>query len=89
MGIFDNIKNKAAKAVDQHGDKIGSGIDKAVAAANKKTGGKHSSQLDKASSAAKNALDKLDARDDDIPATPPAAHKPAPHNPDNSTPPTP
>lgn len=71
MGIFDNLKNKATKAVDEHGDKIGSGIDKAVDAANTKTGGKHSAQLSKASSAAKNALDKLDGRDDDIPATPP------------------
>jgi hypothetical protein len=72
MGIFDNIRKKAAKAVDEHGDKIESGIDKAVAAANTKTRGKHSAQLDKGAAAAKKALDKLDGRDNDTPGTPPA-----------------
>jgi hypothetical protein len=73
MGMFDNLRKKAEKAVDQHGDKIAQGIDKAAAAASKKTGGKHDDKLAKGSTAAKNALDKLDGRNDDIPddRTPP------------------
>ncbi len=67
MGIFDNIKKKAAKAVDDHGDKIGSGIDKAADMADKKTGGKRSGQIASGAAKAKDALDGLDGRDDDIP----------------------
>ena len=78
MGFFDNVRKQAEKAVDQHGDKISKGIDKAAAAASKKTGGKHDDKIAKGVSSTKNALDKLDGRNDDIadgPATPPA--KPA------------
>jgi hypothetical protein len=67
MGMFDNIRKKAEKAVDQHGDKIAKGIDKAGGMASKKTGGKHDAHIAKGSTAAKNALDKLDGRNDDIP----------------------
>ncbi len=67
MGIFDNVRKKAAKAVDEHGDKIAGGIDKAAGLADSKTQGKHSDKVAKASSAAKDALDKLDGRNDDIP----------------------
>jgi hypothetical protein len=70
MGIFDNLKKKATSAVDQHGGKIASGIDKAADLADRKTKGKHGSQIDKGAAAAKNALDKLDGRDDDIPDGP-------------------
>ena len=41
MGFLDKIKGKATTAVDQHGDKIAGGIDKAADAIDKKTGGKH------------------------------------------------
>ena len=73
MGMFDNIKKKAEKAVDQHGDKISKGIDKAATTASRKTGGKHDAHITKGSSAAKDALDKLDGKNDDIPdgRTPP------------------
>jgi hypothetical protein len=78
MGIFDSLKKKATKAVDEHGDQIAKGIDKAADLADTKTHGKHSGHLDKASGAAKDGLDKLDGRDDDIPPatlrTPPPAH---------------
>lgn len=74
MGMFDNLRKKAEKAVDQHGDKIAQGIDKAAAAAGKKTGGKHDDKIAKGASAAKDALDKLDGRNDDLPDDrPPAA----------------
>jgi len=67
MGIFDNVRKKATKAVDDHGDKIAKGIDKAAGMADSKTQGKHSDKVDKGSRAAKDALDKLDGRKDDIP----------------------
>lgn len=67
MGMFDNLRKKAEKAVDQHGDKIAQGIDKASSAVSKKTGGKHDAQIAKGSSAAKDALDRLDGKNDDIP----------------------
>ena len=79
MGIFDSLKKKATKAVDEHGDQIGKGIDKAAKLADTKTHGKHSGQLDKAAGAAKDGLDKLDGRDDDIP--PPAPPAPSPTQP--------
>jgi hypothetical protein len=67
MGMFDRLKKQATKAVDDHGDKIAGGIDKAAAMADKKTGGKHHGQIASGTSKAKDALDKLDGRDDDIP----------------------
>lgn len=67
MGLFDKLKKKAESAVDQHGDQIGSGIDKAAGMIDSKTGGKRTGQIDKGATAAKNALDKLDGKDDDIP----------------------
>jgi hypothetical protein len=78
MGILDNLRKKATKAVDEHGDKIGQGIDKAAGMADQRTGGRHGDKVDKASAATKDALDKLDGRDDDIPqdrpgTTPPPA----------------
>jgi len=79
MGIFDSLKKKATKAVDEHGDQIAKGIDKAADVADSKTHGKHSGQLDRAAGAAKDALDKLDGRDDDI--APPSPQPPSPAGP--------
>jgi hypothetical protein len=70
MGMFDNLKKKASKAVDEHGDKIGKGIDQAADTVSKKTGGKHDDKIAKGTSKAKDALDKLDGRNDDIPDGP-------------------
>jgi hypothetical protein len=70
MGMFDNLRKKAEKAVDQHGDKIGQGIDKAAGAASKRAGGKHDDKIAKGAASAKDALDRLDGRDDDIPDEP-------------------
>ena len=67
MGIFDKLKRSATKAVDEHGDQISKGMDKAGDMLDKQTKGKHSGQIDKGVSSAKDALDKLDGRDDDIP----------------------
>jgi hypothetical protein len=70
MGMFDKLKKKAGDAVDQHGDKIGGGIDKASDMIDRKTGGKHGEHIDKGADFAKDGLDKLDGRDDDIPNDP-------------------
>ena len=73
MGFLDNVRKQAEKAVDQHGDKIAQGIDKAGSRANEKTGGKHADKIDKATGKARDALDSLDGRNDDIPPAPPTS----------------
>jgi uncharacterized protein YjbJ (UPF0337 family) len=65
MGFMDKLRSKATKAVDQHGDKIKSGMDKAGDAADKKTGGKHHDKIDQAKGRATDALDNLDGKNDD------------------------
>jgi hypothetical protein len=67
MGIFDKLRRQATKAVDEHGDQIAKGLDKAGDLVDEQTKGKHSRQVDKGVAGAKDALDKLDGRDDDIP----------------------
>jgi hypothetical protein len=67
MSFLDKAKAKLTDAVDQHGDKIAEGIDKAGAFANEKTGGKHADKIDKGTVKARDALDSLDGKDDDIP----------------------
>jgi hypothetical protein len=59
MGFLSDAKAKLTKAVDSQGDKIGDGLEKAGDLVDKKTGHKY---VDKA----KDALDKLDGKDDDI-----------------------
>ena len=66
MGFLDKIKGRATSAVDKHGDKIASGMDKAADALDKKTGGKHHDKIVKGRTQAKDALDKLDGKNDDI-----------------------
>ena len=45
MSFFDKAKDKLSDAVDKHGDKINQGLDKAAAAVDKKTGGKHTDKI--------------------------------------------
>lgn len=49
MGYLDKVK----KAVDDHADQIGSGIDKVANLADKRTGGKHTTKITKASGKAR------------------------------------
>ena len=67
MGFMDKAKAALTDAVDQHGDKIAQGIDKAGSVVNEKTGGKHADKIDQATGKARDALDSLDGRNDDIP----------------------
>ena len=66
MSFLDKAKAKLTKAVDDHGDKIAGGIDKAGAMVNEKTGGKHADKIDQATGKARDALDSLDGKNDDI-----------------------
>ena len=66
MGFLDKLRGKASDAVDEHGDKIADGIDKAADVADEKTGGKHTDKIDAGADKAKDALDKLDGKDDDL-----------------------
>jgi MT0933-like antitoxin protein len=77
MGILDKFKKQATSAVDKHGDQIAKGIDKAAGLADSKTKGKRTGQIGKGAAAAKNALDRLDGKNDDIPdERPPATPTP-------------
>ncbi|QNN52267.1 antitoxin [Nocardioides mesophilus] len=66
MGFLDKAKAQLTKAVDQHGDKIAEGIDKAASAVDKQTGGKHTDKIAKGRQGAKDALEKLDGKNDDL-----------------------
>ena len=67
MSFLDKAKARLTDAVDQHGDKIAQGIDKAGSMVNERTGGKHADKIDQATGKARDALDSLDGRNDDIP----------------------
>ncbi len=64
MSFLDKFKAKAQKAVDDHGDKIAQGIDKAAKVADQKTKGKYSEKIVGGQAKAKEALDKLDGKND-------------------------
>ncbi len=66
MSFLDKAKAKLTKAVDDHGDQIAGGIDKAAAVVNEKTGGKHADKIEKATGKARDALDSLDGKNDDL-----------------------
>ena len=70
MGFLDRFRRKATDAVDDHGEKVGGGIDKAADVADDKTGGKYSAQIDSGADKAKDTLDSLDGKNDDIADTP-------------------
>jgi MT0933-like antitoxin protein len=67
MSFMDKAKARLTDAVDQHGDKIAQGIDKAGSVVNEKTGGKHADKIDQATGKARDALDSLDGKNDDVP----------------------
>ena len=81
MGFFDRFRKKATSAVDEHGEKIGGGIDKAADVADDKTGGKYSGQIDTGADKAKDTLDSLDGKNDDIADAPAPAETARPQTP--------
>lgn len=66
MGFLDDAKDKLTDAVDSQGEKIGDGLDKAAGLIEEKTGGKFDDKIDAGLDKAKDALDGLDGKDDDI-----------------------
>jgi hypothetical protein len=66
MGFLDKLKSKATDVVDKHGEQISAGLDKAAGAVDKKTKGKYSDKIRTGNQKAKDALDKLDDKNDDI-----------------------
>ena len=62
MGFMDSIKekfgnkNKARDMARQHGDKVDEGIERAGGAADEKTGGKYSDQVQKGTEKGKDAM---------------------------------
>lgn len=66
MGFLDDAKSKLTGAVDKHGDKIETGLDKAADLAKSKSGGKFDDKIDTGVDKAKDALDKLDGKNDDL-----------------------
>ena len=66
MGFLDDAKDKLGDLVDEHGDKVADGLDKAAEFAEDKTGGKFDSQIETGVDKAKDALDGLDGKNDDI-----------------------
>ncbi|WP_406047459.1 antitoxin [Kribbella sp. NBC_00889] len=67
MGMFDNLKDQATGAVDEHGDKVSEGLDKAGEFANEKTGGEYGEKIDQGTDFARDRLDGLDGQNDDMP----------------------
>lgn len=66
MGLLDDAKAKLSAAVDSHGDKIADAVDRAADVINEKTGGKLGDKVDVGADKAKDALDSLDGKNDDI-----------------------
>lgn len=66
MGFLDKFRGKASDVVDEHGDKVADGLDKAKDFIDDKTGGKLGDKGDAAVDKAKDALDGLDGKNDDI-----------------------
>lgn len=66
MGFLDDAEKDLGKAVDSQGERIGEGLDKAGEYADKRTGDKYDHQVAEGVQKAKDGLDGLDGKDDDI-----------------------
>jgi ABC-type transporter Mla subunit MlaD len=56
---LENLKDQAADLLDEHGDKIKDGIDKAAGVADDKTGGQHTERIGSVADKAKDVVDRL------------------------------
>lgn len=66
MGFLDNMKarlspakDKVADLAQQHGDKVGQGLDKAAKTVDERTQGKYSDRIQSGTEKAKDAVDKM------------------------------
>ena len=94
MGMFDNLKGKADQLkekasglVDQHGDNIDQGLDKAGEIVDQKTGGKYTDKIATGKTKAREQLDNLDGRKDDFPRRRLVDEQPSPIDPATPIPP--
>ncbi|MFJ4918285.1 antitoxin [Streptomyces sp. NPDC088725] len=78
MGFKDSFKARIAPAKDkvsdlaqQHGDRIGHGLDKAAKTVDEKTKGKYSDKIESGTGKAKGAIDRMAQKDDGTPPPPP------------------
>ncbi|GGK05385.1 hypothetical protein GCM10011583_41300 [Streptomyces camponoticapitis] len=85
MSFRDSLKAKLSPAKDkvsdlaqQHGGKIGDGLDKAAKTVDQKTKGKYSDKIESGTGKAKNALERLSHKDGDDTGTPPSSPPPQP-----------
>jgi ABC-type transporter Mla subunit MlaD len=74
MGFLDSLKAKLSPAKDkvsdlaqQHGDRIGHGLDKAARTVDQKTKGKYSDKIESGTGKAKDALTRIAQKDDGTP----------------------
>jgi len=63
----DKVKAAAQKAAHQHGDKVKDAADKTGGFIDEKTGGKHRAHIDAGTRKVHEAVDNLDAKNDDHP----------------------
>ena len=63
MSFLDKLRKKAGQTVEQHGDKITQGLDKAGDAVSKATKGKYDDKIGKGVGKAKESLHKIDRKD--------------------------
>ena len=59
MSFLDDAKKKVDDVVDEHGDKIADGVEKAGDFIDEKTGGKHADKVDMVQEKAGDAIDSL------------------------------
>ncbi|CCM63882.1 MULTISPECIES: antitoxin [Candidatus Neomicrothrix] len=59
MSFLDDAKKKLDDVVDEHGDKIADGVEKAGDFIDEKTGGKHADKVDMVQEKAGDAIDSL------------------------------
>ncbi|MFE3591590.1 antitoxin [Streptomyces niveus] len=84
MSFLDSLKAKLSPAKDkvsdlaqQHGGKIGEGLDKAAKTVDQKTKGKYSDKIESGTGKAKDALERISHKDGDT-GTPPSSPPPPP-----------
>ncbi|MEV0224016.1 antitoxin [Streptomyces sp. NPDC050704] len=72
MGLLDNLraglapaKEKVSDLAQQHGGKIGQGLDKAAKLADEKTKGRYSGKIQTGTGKAKGALDRIAHKESD------------------------
>lgn len=72
MSFLDKLRGKAKGLAEEHGDKVGDGLDKAADFVDKKTHGKYSEKIDSGVEKVKDGIDKFAGKDEDGPSSGPS-----------------